>query len=271
MDKRYVLVTGAAGGIGQATTDLLATQGFIIFAADNNSKVLNLYTSSEVIPVLMDITDINSINKATEIVKSHTSTLYGIVNIAGIFDQFPLAEVAPESFEKLIRANLLGPQFIVQSFFSFLVRGKGRVINLSSETVLAQMPLQSYGFSKKLFDVWNTQLRMELGLLDIYVSVVRPGGHLTPFINKSAEVINSINEESQYVNLLHEIKRVGGKELMKTKKSPLDVGKVISKALLARKPRKIYNVNVSMLFRMLSMLPDGFRERLMVMKLKRWM
>ena len=110
-----------------------------------------------------EITNQKSIQKAVQQIQQHTDCLYGLVNIAGFFDQFPLVEAKPERFYQLINIHLVGQQHITQVLFPLLKQAKGRVINLSSETVLPQMPIQAYGLSKKLFDIWSTQLRMGIG------------------------------------------------------------------------------------------------------------
>ena len=105
----------------------------------------------------------------------------------------------------------------------------------------------------------------------MYVSVVRAGGHLTPFIKKTTEVINDVDANSRYADLMRQIKIKAQSILMKTNNDPSDVAKVIYKALTARNPKNIYNVNISALFKFLTLLPGGFREWMMVRKLKKWM
>ncbi len=211
MDGKYVFVTGANGGMGKATVELLVKQGYYVFAGDLKEIIWDKTIAQNIIPVKLNVTDPKSIEKAVQQIRSFTQHLNGLVNIAGIFDQFPLAEATPSSFEQLIKVNLLGAQYITQALFPLLKEVKGRVINLSSETVLVQMPLQSYALSKKFFDVWSAQLRMELKLLDMHVITIRAGGHLTPFIKKSAEIIGSIDEQSQYANLMRQISLRGQK------------------------------------------------------------
>ena len=142
---------------------------------------------------------------------------------------------------------------------------------MSSETVMAQMPLQSYAFSKKLFDGWNTQLRMELNLLNMKVIAIRAGGHVTPFIDMSTKVIGEIDEKSLYKNLMGQIKIRGQHILKKTKADPIDIASKIYHALTASNPKSIYNVNVSLLFRILAMIPSGIRESMINLQLKKWM
>lgn len=271
MEKKYVLITGAAGGIGKVTTNYFASRGVVVFACDINEHDLNSFKSERIISILMDIAEVTSIEIALKKVRKITNHIHGLINIAGKFDQFPLVEADENAFDALINVNLIGPQQVTKAFFPLLDQVKGRVINLSSETVLAQMPLQSYGFSKKLFDIWNTQLRMELELLSMETVVIRAGGFQTPFIEESSRIIGAVDDDSRYVNLLKEIKNQGLKLLNKKQNDPTDLAKVFYKAFKVGKPKKVYYVNVSMLFRFLSVLPEGMREFLMIRKLKSWM
>ena len=170
-----------------------------------------------------------------------------------------------------MQTNLAGHQNITQALFPLLFNGKGRVINLSSETVLSQMPLQSYGFSKKLFDVWNTQLRMELELLGLKTIVIRAGGHQTPFITQSAKKLSLVNEQSRYYGLMKKIREKGLRMLSKKHSDPADLANVIYRALTIKTPKQIYAANMSPLFRFLSVVPPRVRELFIMIMFKRWM
>ncbi len=271
MKKRYIFITGAAGGFGRATTRLLIDTGFHVFAADINPLPEEIRQIEGVTPVRIDVTDIGDVNKAVEVVKGVTGCLDGLVNIAALFDQFPLAEADPQAFEALIRTNLTGAQNITSALFPFLYAGKGRIVNLSSQSALVPMPLMSYGFSKKIFDDWNTHLRMELALLGMKVIVIRAGGHKTPFLDRSAEVLSKIDESSKYAGLMRYARDKGLKMLVEVKNTPESMAHAIVKVLTARHPKKVYNVNVDTVFRVLSWLPEGLRERLLVSHLKKQM
>lgn len=271
MTKKFIVVTGAAGGFGHATCQLLLHDGYIVFALDKNAIETFEYSNGELIPMQADIINKENIDHALVTIKSHTDCLHGLVNIAGIFDQFPLAEVEDEKFDNLIEANLIGQQKLTKTLFPLLHRGKGRIVNLSSETVLAPMPLQSYGFSKKLFEVWNDQLRLELGLFGIKVIKIRAGGHLTPFIHRSVEVLSAVDEDSLYRNIQLKAKDAGLKILKKVSKDPVDVALVIREAMTAKHPKKVYHINISGIFRLLSLFPAGVREKILIAKMKSWL
>lgn len=271
MSERYVVVTGANGGIGRNTCQLLAADGFRIFALDKSlpepeNKSIDSYTW-----IRVDIADHSDILSAYELIKSHTSELHGLVNIAGIFDQFPLMEAEHKQFNDLIFSNFIGHQHLTKALFPLLYGGKGRVINLSSETVLAPMPLQAYAFSKKLFEVWNDQLRMELSLLGMHVIIIRAGGHATQFIRRSVDVLSDYDHSSKYAALLQKVKNNGIKILKGVKNDPKDVASKVVRAMTDPRPFQKYHVHVSLLFRFLAIIPQKLRERLIIGKLKSWM
>ena len=150
MEQKYVFVSGAAGGIGSVTCNYLAGKGFTVFAGDRNDAILQRFDNNRIVPINIDITCIDSIEKCVNLIKSKTSYLNGIVNIAGKFDQFPLMEADNNAFEELINVNLVGQQLITRALFPLLYEAKGKVINLSSETVLALMPTSGLWPVKKI-------------------------------------------------------------------------------------------------------------------------
>ena len=271
MNDKYIVVTGAAGGIGSHVCTTLADSGYAIFALDKNDIGISKRYKGSIIPVKVDFDSIASINEAAKYIKSQTSQLHGIINIAGIFDQFPLMEVDHDRFNQLINTNFVAHHHLTRMLFPLLHEAKGRIINLSSETVLSPMPLQSYAFSKKLFEAWSDQLKIELELLGIKVIKIRAGGHKTPFIDISLEVLSKYDSNSLYSNLYEKIKSKGSSMLKNVKNDPLVVAQVIQRALKEKNPSHLYHVNVSVLFRVLSMLPQSIREMLMIWQLKKWM
>jgi NAD(P)-dependent dehydrogenase (short-subunit alcohol dehydrogenase family) len=270
MDRGYVAVSGAAGGIGSATCQLLSASGYHVFAMDLKPVNTTLFRDLNYTWMQVDISDQKSVLDALNRIRAKTAGLEGLINIAGIFDQFALAEVASDRFEELIKTNFIGHQYLTNSLFPLLHKSRGRVINLSSETILAPMPLQAYAFSKRLFEIWNEQLRMEFNLLGMSVIIVRAGGHLTPFISNSMENISTIDRRSLFRSIAAKGGEVGVGILKKVKRDPIEVARVLVHALTVKKPQKVYHVNVSLLFKMLSVIPVQIREMIIGTRLRKW-
>ena len=65
---KYILVTGAFGGMGRPTTEALARNGFTVFALDRKVEE----SGKNIIPVQADITDEESVKLAFEKIKEQT-------------------------------------------------------------------------------------------------------------------------------------------------------------------------------------------------------
>ncbi len=269
MSRKKALITGGAGGFGQAISKELIEDGFEIFLTDIDEKALTKITLPHTHVLLLDITDAKSIRKAFEVISGLTDGLDALINNAGHFDRFPLTEVDPERIEKLIKINVLGHQFVTQQFFPLLHKRKGRIINISSESALVGLPLLAYGMSKSMFDLWTDQLRLELTLQDMHVSTIRPGGHKTGFLDKTIDVINEVEENSKYALLMNEMKDQTDRILSNIQSHPKDVAVTVRKALSSKHPKKEYWVNVSRLYRVLSLIPESLREKIIIAKMKK--
>ena len=79
--KPSILITGAYGGMGRATAEVLAGQGFRVFALD---KVVG-ESKNDIYPVEADITDEESVKAAFEQISRETDRLFAIIHFAGIY------------------------------------------------------------------------------------------------------------------------------------------------------------------------------------------
>src|SRR5262245_49551029 len=116
---RYVLVTGAAKGIGRATALHLAQNGFHVFAGVRNvadGEALRAEAGSNLTPVLLDVTNTAHIAQAVEQVRSIVggNGLYGLVNNAGIAVAAPLEFVPVDDFRHQIEVNLVAQLAVTQ-------------------------------------------------------------------------------------------------------------------------------------------------------------
>ena len=266
--KKVVLITGAGSGLGKAITEYLAQMDFHIIGTDVNPKALNAYEKSNITTSIMDVTNEESIHKTFIRVSDSFNGLDAIVNNAGIFDQVPMIEGGTRRYEKLLQVNVLGAYRVTNTFFPLLYKNKGRIINISSETAKTLLPFQTYGSSKYMMEAWSNTLRMELRLLGMYVSLIRAGGHKTPLMNKTLDVLNNVPQDSIFKNALHKIKETGGKKVNAVNKDPKDVAKAVLKAISEKKPKRIYSVNESILYKFLSIIPRNFKESLVIRALR---
>jgi NAD(P)-dependent dehydrogenase (short-subunit alcohol dehydrogenase family) len=267
MDRKDVFITGAAGGLGQAMCQHLPEAGFRVFATD--LEVDRIPATESIIPLVMDVSDRESVARAMRQVHQRTDGLDALVNNAGLFDQFPLAEGQSDRFERLLQVNVLGIQRVTETAFPLLLARKGRVVNISSESAMALMPMQTYALSKRMLEVFSEVLRQELRLLDMHVTVIRPGAHRTPFLEKSRKALDRVPEDSAFRRAL-EIIRSEGQAVMDrmTHHHPAEVARAVHRALTDDPPRALYPVHVSPTFQLLSRIPRPIREYLLRRKLR---
>jgi len=262
--KKVVLITGAGSGLGKAIAEYLASGDFHIIGTDLNIDALNTQTEGNIAPYVMDVTNEESINKTYLQVSDIIDGLDAIVNNAGIFEQVPMVEGGIRKYEQLIQVNVLGAYRVTNIFFPLLFKNKGRIINISSETAKTLLPFQTYGSSKYMMEAWSNTLRMELRLLGMYVSLIRAGGHKTPLMDKTLDVLNNVPEDSIFKSALAKIKETGGKKVRAVNKDPGDVAKAVLKAISAKKPKRIYSVNESSLYKFLTIIPRRVKESLVL-------
>ena len=133
-----------------------------------------------------------SIQTAYKEIQNTVDGLDALINNAGIFDQIPMIEGGVERYERLININVLGAYRVTNIFFPLIQKAKGQIINISSETARTLLPFQSYGSSKYMMEAWSNTLRMELRLQGMHVSLIRAGGHKTPLMDKTLDVLNDV-------------------------------------------------------------------------------
>ncbi|MBQ5808667.1 MAG: SDR family NAD(P)-dependent oxidoreductase, partial [Clostridia bacterium] len=127
-DMKSILVTGACGGMGKAAVRLLASEGYRVFALD----VRTCEMGENVIPVIADVTNADSVRSALETVSEHTDRLDAIVHYAGIYMLDSFAEVDEDSLARIFGVNLFGAMQVNKVFLPLLTRDS-RIIITTSE------------------------------------------------------------------------------------------------------------------------------------------
>ena len=94
---KYVLITGANGGMGNAAVKAFEKAGYGVFALDKSEGEAR----ENVFPLVADITDERSVTTAIEKIKQTTDELFAVVHYAGLYMLDSLIEMPSEAFEKI--------------------------------------------------------------------------------------------------------------------------------------------------------------------------
>jgi NAD(P)-dependent dehydrogenase (short-subunit alcohol dehydrogenase family) len=266
--KGNVFITGAATGIGAATTKRLAEAGYRVFAGVH-TETGSLVGTPGVEPVAIDVTDPATVEHAAKTVQEAVGKhgLRAVVNNAGVIVQGPLELVPPDELRRQFEVNTLGPAHVIQAFLPLLREGKGRIINVSAPTARVPVPFMApIGASKAALASFSDSLRVELGMWGIPVVVIEPGGTETAIFAKADAATQAAlgAADPSRVALYSDQLAAVAKAAAKQKLGPADaVAKTIAQAVTARKPKRRYMAGSAVaIFGVLAHLPTGLRERL---------
>lgn len=184
LKDKVAVVTGAGRGLGQMFSIALAKEGAKIVATD----VINLENTVKEIETLggmakalqADVTnEAETIKLAEDTVKAF-GRIDILVNCAAIYyglRRKPFYEIDPKEWDKVMTVNVKGTWLCVRAVFPYMKQqGKGKIVNLSSETFFTG----SHGFvhyvtSKGGVIGLTRALAVELGPYHININALAPG------------------------------------------------------------------------------------------------
>ncbi|MBE6627155.1 MAG: SDR family oxidoreductase [Ruminococcaceae bacterium] len=252
MEKKYILVTGASGGMGKATVKLLTERGYTVFALDRTEYE----ATPNVIPLVCDLTDEQSVVRSVEKTMEYTDNLFAVVHFAGIYMLDSLVEMESGAFDKILDVNLRGAFLVNKAFLPLLGDGSRIVITTSELAPLDPLPFTGiYAVTKSALDKYAYSLRMELQLLGISVSVLRAGAVSTDMLGVSTDALDKFVEKTELYScnaarFKSIVERVEARNI-----TPDKLGKKVVKMLGKSNPRFAYTINRNPLLLMLNILP----------------
>jgi len=266
--KRAVVLTGAGGGVGRATTQALAERGFRVYATVRESGG-EFLQHPDVRAFQLDVTDPASVADAvTHVLADGCTALHGIVNNAGIIVQGPLELVTAQDLRHQFDVNVFGAVAVTQAFLPLLRAGRGRLVNITAATARVAGPFFGpISASKAALQSLSDAQRLELAHWGLPVVVVEPGFVDTAIFAKAAQATAKATAAlTPAERALYEaqIQAVNG-ALAKSKAAPPTiVADAVIRALTARKPKPRYTVGSdTRMLGLLARLPLRTRDRLL--------
>lgn len=197
--ERVALVTGGSGGIGRASAERLAADGFAVVvhyagSRDRAEETAKAVTRAGGRAVLAggDVADETAMAAVFDIAEQEFGGLDALVHTAGIMPLAPVAQMDLDTFDRVQRTNVRGT-FVVDQLAARRLRAGGAIINFSTSVTRLQLPnYGAYAASKGAAEALTLILARELRGRDITVNAVAPGPTATPlfFEGKSQEVID---------------------------------------------------------------------------------
>lgn len=242
---KYALITGANSGLGNGATRELIKQGWTVFACDINTD--KLVESENLIPLKFDATNEKQVKESKKEILKHTDNLQLIGNFVGFVAMGSLIENSYETMNRSFDINVGSMYIINRTFFTMLKKGKGRIINISSEAGLfgAKIFNNFYIATKHAVEIYNDGLRRELLCYDIPVIKIRPGAFKTNMqAGVEEQFLELYNSTKLYKEQLEKMKDGMIKELNSAKDVSIFV-KTFMEAVNDESPKICYEINMS--------------------------
>lgn len=168
---RTFLITGASKGIGRAIAEQLAASGHRVVGIARRAEDSRF--PGELIAA--DLRDSDSTIQALEKLKARY-TFDGLVNNVGLVKPQGIGEVDLISFDDVMKVNLHPALLATQALLpSMSARGWGRIVNISSLTVLGIRQRTSYAAAKAALISFTRGWALELAQTGITVNAIAPG------------------------------------------------------------------------------------------------
>jgi NAD(P)-dependent dehydrogenase (short-subunit alcohol dehydrogenase family) len=218
LEGRNAVVTGAASGIGLATTEAFVAAGMRVLMTDRDDAALTEHVTrlrdggAEVHSLVVDVTDPDAMERAADTAVEHFGSLHVCHNNAGIVAGGNSWELPLSEWHRVIDVDLWGVIHGIHAFVPKIIASgePGWVVNTASMAAVTAIPgIGPYTASKHAVLGISDGLRGELEAAGapVGVSVVMPGmikTGMNPFGSVSADqvaanVLDAIRRDRPYV------------------------------------------------------------------------
>ncbi len=183
-EAKLVVITGATSGIGKATADLFAANGYRLILTGRRTERLEEIKkeyeknyNADVLLQAFDVRDPLSVEEMVESLSEEWSNVDLLINNAGLAKGFePIHEGKLEDWETMIDTNIKGLLYMTRAIAPNMVKnGGGHIINVCSIAGQEVYPNGGvYCATKHAVDALTKGMRLDLHKHNIRVSQVSP-------------------------------------------------------------------------------------------------
>ncbi len=254
MDKKTMLITGGASGIGLETAKLFLRKGYFVGIIDLNVDPIADFCKEQgedsIIALKADVSNYDDVKKAVDAFAAKTNNVIDVLcSNAGILFVGNFESLDHKKVELMTKVNTLGGFYLAQAALPYLKNSKqASIVFTSSASGIVGLPSYSaYGATKAFTTSLAECLNLELEEFNIHVAAVKP------VIVKTAMTAGDLGNYEE-----------GSKPKQETiKLIPQDVANVIWKASQDRK--KLYwfvGKEATVLDVLIKFVPFGVRRRI---------
>ena len=205
LNGKSVFITGAASGIGAATSKAFAKQGAKVLMSDLNAQGLEQVaediarSGGQTQSWALDVTNEEAYQGVVDEICVDHGVPHVVMNNAGLGYLGPFLDTPPEAFRKVIEVNLFGVVNGCRAWLGRLVEaGDARhLVNVASGASVTPLPnMSAYAASKYGVHGLSYVLGMELEKTNVSVTSVHPGIINTPIVANESGVAASFPKEN---------------------------------------------------------------------------
>ena len=184
LDDKVAIVTGAARNIGAVYARALAAEGARVVVADvldgaDTARAIR-EAGGQAVSVEVDVSREDDTLRMTETAMDAFGRIDILVNNAAIYlsiNRRPFYEISAEEWDRVTAVNIKGVFLCAKAVFPHMRdQGGGKIINISSNTVMAGTPdFLHYIASKSALVGMTRSMARELGTHGINVNAIAPG------------------------------------------------------------------------------------------------
>ncbi|MEZ8675360.1 SDR family NAD(P)-dependent oxidoreductase [Vibrio cyclitrophicus] len=212
LSKKWVLVTGALGGIGNALVKEYAESGYAVIATDVKSAKQGEFGDADIVFQQLDLEKIalseefsnEFYTRVTEITRGEG--IATLVNNAAIQVLAPSKEMSREQWNQSFNVNLTAPFFLSQLFLKDLEAHSGSIVNISSiHATQTKKNFVAYATTKAALSSMTRNMVLDLGN-SIRINAIEPAAIATEMLKAGFE---GKEEKFRQLEEFHPIGRVG--------------------------------------------------------------
>jgi NAD(P)-dependent dehydrogenase (short-subunit alcohol dehydrogenase family) len=229
------IVTGASGGIGEATARALHAAGYRVFGTYRRPPATR---SPDIEYLACDVTSDESVSAAVGEVLTKAGRIDLLVNNAGVGLLAGAEESSLEQAKSLFDVNLFGVIRMTKAVLPTMRRhGSGRIVNISSVMGLIPAPFMAlYASSKHALEGYSESLDHEIRGSGVRVVLVEPAYTRTSFEGN----VYQADQQLEIYRPVRSNAEAAFRDAMKNADAPELVASAVVKAATAATPRPRY-------------------------------
>ena len=250
MASKTVLITGCSSGIGHATAERLAADGWKVYATARRPETIEDLKAKGCETLALDVTDEASMQNAVGAVIEREGAVGVLVNNAGYSQSGAVETVSLDEVRRQFETNVFGLTRMCQLVLPGMREARyGKIVNIGS--MGGRLTFPGGGFyhgTKYAVEALSDALRFEVRGFGVDVILIEPGLITTNFGETAVATVTD-EVDGAYTHFNRKVSKLTtdayNGPMAKLGAGPEAVAATIAKAISAKRPKARYPVTLS--------------------------